>query len=994
VESLLFRRVSPGEAGHAGRGWPEALEAALASLREGWGSAFEQDGRDCVRPLPFEEVFAPMASWAMGRVASRLASRNGDASHLGRFASAPKMALARSLLRRLSAMGALALLEAFDGRRAAGPQLLARFLDGEPWSFGTREGDHRSLYLAFIDDMAGGGFIRFLDDHPVLAQLLGHELESFCNRTVEFVERLDTDLPALRRALGWVADPGKVIALRPSLSDPHCGGRSVAMLAFESGAAGVYKPRALHLDAAFHAFHRCCDPEAPAPAFLLRPDHGWMEVVEAEPPVDPEDRRRLDRSAGRLLALLHVLGATDCHFENLIARRGNFVLIDAETVLHPQLAFADAQHAALGDPQPWDSVARPGLLPCWTFDSSGHVAFDVSALGASGKTRGDVAIPRWRNVNTDAMTFGREPSPPVVAEPTETDIDALADGFASMYRILLARRAELRASAAFRALGEASGRLVLRSTKLYDDLLQASLDPEALRDFEVRDARLGILRPLTDADAPVWTAVRAAELRALERMDVPRFTVAARGDILEPGDGTSIRLQGLRPGFEEAALRFDRLCERDLARQIAVIRGIFQATRTRSADPTTDFAPIPRSTTAAPAATERMMDAALVLADTLVASALHDADGAASWLDLRYHERADCHTLQRAGFSLYDGNAGIALFLGAAAALSGRAGLRDVALRALEPIRRIADRPQDHPHARVVGIGTGTGVGSLVYALTRCAHFLGDSTLLPDALRTANAISDAAIAADTVADALGGSAGAVLGLLALHDSTGREDVLARAIAAGRRLVAQAPPTPRLTGLSHGAAGVALALCRLARASGSDAFRRAGIEALEFERRVFDARASNWPDYRFLCKDGTAPCSTMWCHGAAGIGLGRLALLDVEDDPELNAEIEAAIAATIAYGLRSADHLCCGNFGRIDLLVEAGRRLRQPDLRRSAEATALVLLDARQRTGGFLLGSDDAPPGLKPSLFRGVAGVGYELLRLTAPEDVPTVLTWN
>jgi lantibiotic modifying enzyme len=265
------------------------------------------------------------------------------------------------------------------------------------------------------------------------------------------------------------------------------------------------------------------------------------------------------------------------------------------------------------------------------------------------------------------------------------------------------------------------------------------------------------------------------------------------------------------------------------------------------------------------------------------------------------------------------------------------------------------------------------------------------------ALAAAAQIDDAAIAADRGGDVLAGSPGAVLGLLALHRSVPSTDVLERAVAAGRHVLAHQPglTSERLTGFAHGASGVAVALLRLAGATGDDAFRCAAVEQIEFERHTHDHRTRNWPDFRWpMAADGTRPCSTMWCHGAPGIGLARLAALTHHDDARYGDEIETALATTAEYGLRDADHLCCGNFGRLDLFVEAGQRLARPGLRRRAAAAATTLLERRRLDGGLRLACDSAPVELKPSLFRGAAGVGYELLRITAPADLPTVLTWS
>ena len=761
------------------------------------------------------------------------------------------------------------------------------------------------------------------------------------------------------------------------------------MLMFGSGASLVYKPRDLMLDAAFHRFQLHCDPTISALRYVLRPDHGWMEVVEPS----PEGLRGapVARSAGRLLALLYLLGGSDCHLENLVARNGELILIDGETALHPELSSVTVSDLALGDVWPWDSVARTGLLPRWSFGAGGEAAFDVSALGAREDLLGRFEEPRWRNINSDLMARGVEADPvAVLPEGERLDVDALIQGFTAMYRHLLEHRDDLRASPAFCDLGGVRARLVVRATRQYGACLQASLVGDLFRDTAARRASLEDLPPHGTRDDPLWAALRDAEITALERMDVPRFTVATRGGDVESGDRVLAALPGLREGFADAVLRFDRLGEADLHRQIAIIRGSFAAIRVRTIDPVAEPMPFPDHP-AGDVAMRRILDAAIGLADDLAASALPTAEGGAHWLDLRRHEGVECYSLQRAGLDLYDGNAGIALFLAAAASTSGRKDLAALATRALQPIRQWARLPCEDVHSRLVGVGAGTGTGSLLYALTRCAAYLRNDELIEDALRLA-----ARLDGDTQleTDALGGDAGAIIGLLTLHAHSGSAELLDRAMAFGDHLLAAPPPRTRFTGMAHGAAGMAIAWFRLADASGRTAFREAGREALAFERNAFDAGAGGWPDFRFGGADGTVPCSTMWCHGAPGIGLSRLALLDLEEDAAFAGEIETAIRATKHYGMRRADHLCCGNFGRIDLLVEAGHRFGDPALLDVATAAAEARLDLRDVTGSFGLSCDDGPEWLKPSLFRGIAGMGYELLRIAAPGDVASVLTWN
>src|SRR5262249_35181314 len=128
----------------------------------------------------------------------------------------------------------------------------------------------------------------------------------------------------------------------------------------------------------------------------------------------------------------------------------------------------------------------------------------------------------------------------------------------------------------------------------------------------------------------------------------------------------------------------------------------------------------------------------------------------------------------------------------------------------------------------------------------------------------------------------------ILGLLRLNRDSPSADLLARAVRCGVHLLAQ----PRegelgqrswniqgtagrpLTGISHGAAGFALALAALAAASGRDDFTTAAEECIAFETATYDPGRANWPDFR---ADGRElPCQ--WCHGAPGIGLARVATM--------------------------------------------------------------------------------------------------------------------
>jgi lantibiotic modifying enzyme len=328
---------------------------------------------------------------------------------------------------------------------------------------------------------------------------------------------------------------------------------------------------------------------------------------------------------------------------------------------------------------------------------------------------------------------------------------------------------------------------------------------------------------------------------------------------------------------------------------------------------------------------------------------------------------------------------------------------RDLAAAAVAPvIQEIRRRPADLVER--IGIGGASGAGSVIYALTRLAGFLGRDADLADARRLAAAIDGPAVARDRHYDAIGGAAGLVLGLVPLARATGDPVVVRLAEAAGDHLLGHRTkaPTghqvwaagrmPALTGLSHGAAGIALALLRLADLAGAERFREAAREAIAFERAAYSAEHGGWPDFRPRPDGGPTGYPCQWCHGAAGIGLARLASRAALGDPAVDGEIRAAVSATLAWTLPGPDHYCCGSLGRIETLFAVARANADAALGAEAEGRLDAVITAAERRGAYrwIQGPDAENLGL----FQGLAGLGYQILRLESPERVPSVLAWD
>lgn len=1022
TEELLARRLEwdgmvPGDleavsasSGLSGERWLATLGEILRN------PAIDANRAGCgpCEPLPFEELWADVVSTARSMLESRIAP---DRIALAGIDLAPQAHcdLQRSLMARLSAIGEQAIYCEFRAQRSPVEDLRLMFL-------GAGTAAARERYDAFVSYQRANRLQPLFLKYPVMARLVATAVDQWVEAVAEFQERLCADAQAIMVLLDR-SDRLVIQGIRPDLSDPHHHGRKVMSLHFAGGGAVVYKPKPLAAERALANLLAWCNARFPQQSFrVLRmidcASYGWVEYVEHSPCRDIDEVAQFYRRMGSLLCILHCLRVSDGHRDNLIAAGEFPVFVDAETVMHPDGAGRSAHWYSSPEEAAFEeSVLRTGLLPRWLINADLGLVLDVSALGGTTQDQTSRAMWRWNAVNTDAMhrcpqqvSLPQSNSEAALGEgivSASAHVEDLVQGYSMTYRDLVNHREALLAKdgpiAMFAAV---SVRFLFRPTVVYAALLDRALSPQALADGVTRSLELdAVTRAFLDEPfrPQAWEIIRH-ELLALERMDVPCFMLSCGSTDLPLETGEVLREFFQQSELERVCSRIAELGEHDLAFQCRIIRGAFSA-RTLRIDVGHSYSERPAQEHAAPLTSERALEQVRSIARMTCDMADQGDSGEFSWLMLQEISTASRYQLQPAGEALYAGSSGIALFLAALASVDGKV-WRQPALAAIAPLRkRIAGPRSVNDFLDSSQLGAGAGIGSVVYALARISAFLDDPGVLADAIRIAKLISDARLDADVHHDVIGGCAGVILALLAVERADRSGAALERAVAAGQRLLDRQERIVGggaawsgvhgvpLTGFSHGAAGIAHALTRLAQASGQSRFLDAAAEAIAYERAVFDVASGNWPDLRGGGVDEGRRFAMAWCHGAPGIALGRLGNLDIVDDRETRAEIEAGLRAVRSCGARGNDILCCGTMGRIETLLTAADRLSRPDLRVAARATADVVVHRACESGSYRL-AGNMPASAFPGLFCGLPGIGYQLLRIVFPERIPSVLLWE
>jgi type 2 lantibiotic biosynthesis protein LanM len=405
---------------------------------------------------------------------------------------------------------------------------------------------------------------------------------------------------------------------------------------------------------------------------------------------------------------------------------------------------------------------------------------------------------------------------------------------------------------------------------------------------------------------------------------------------------------------------------------------------------------------------QELLSLAAALARRIKESSLSAADGSLAWIGPHNPGATDPIRLTPLGPHLYGGITGISFFLAALEHVTPSGEYRELALDAIRPLRRrLKDILADPARAAALRLGIGGfyGIPAFAYAFARIGGWLEEPDLLQEALALVALVTPERIGSDMVLDVVAGSAGAILDLLtlealAVREATAAGDAALRAaMLCGEHLLRQRTAigdhrswntlvgAPPVAGFAHGTAGISLALFRLASRLGRSPLAAAARDGVLFEDTLYDAAHGNWQDTRNT--PIRYPCG--WCYGAPGIALGRIASWGTSDLPMLLEDAERALSTTADAPLNRLDHLCCGNMGRVDILLCAAAKTRRGDLLGAARSLADRCLVRMKDGGDFQWVLPESSNPFDPSLMTGAAGIAYTLLRLARPAALPCLL---
>ncbi|MBS7530593.1 type 2 lantipeptide synthetase LanM family protein [Hazenella sp. IB182353] len=854
-------------------------------------------------------------------------------------------------------------------------------------------------------------------EYSVLVRLILKKVKNWVAHIGEILQRYNQDKERIASDLFAGEELGEIKKITLNVGDAHRQGRGVAIILLNTGQQIVYKPRSFQVDIQFQKFMHWINQhmEDENPFFVMkaidRDTHGWAQFIDPIECKSHEEVRQYYTRMGYTLALLYVLDAVDFHHENMIAHGAFPVLIDLESLFHQQerkktnLSTAyERASAALSR-----SVKSTGILPFLIYHRGNPQAkgIDLSGLNSDEEQIAPFKVSQIENRQSDNMKvvkeFARvkaEKNRPMIngqALHAKDYLKQIENGFTKMYIWLMQKRIKLKQR--LTEFNHVQVRTIMRDTMDYGNLLTHSYHPDFLRDGLDRDLLFHRLWMATK-QRPELKRIVVAEKKDMLIGDVPYFMSKPGERHLWDSEGNRLENFFGSSAMSRVVEKIDSLNEEDCQAQVHIIHMSMLASQAQHDAEMSDICTSTLQKEQAIQAEEYLTEAEKI-GDYLLHRAIKGKTGDKEdlcWIStVLYNGDEYQWDISPVSGDLYNGMAGIALFYGYLAKLTGRQDFKDTAIKSLVAIRHTLSKPEtltQFLQDRTVSLGTFTGLSGSLYTLSHLADIWNSDEILQEIAKTLPILIEH-IDMDQVYDVIGGVAGTLIVLLRIYKQTNNPLALEGATQCAEHLLKNVQSFQQgvawktafdqspYTGFSHGTAGVIVALAQLHKIRPDHRFLETIKKALQFERSYFDEKQRNW----LTPTKDHAPVA--WCHGAPGVLLSRVMLKEAGyQDDLLEQEIEIALDTTLRKGFGNNYSLCHGDFGQLDIIQYAAEVLEKQDLKEIAESVKQQIFINMRETGwdrGISRGVESV------GLMTGLSGFGMSLLKYYEPSLVPSIL---
>ncbi len=787
---------------------------------------------------------------------------------------------------------------------------------------------------------------KFYSEYRTLFCVVTNMIRNYFDYIQEILINTQAEIAQLLQMFTGDEGLGEIEDIKVSMGDVHCNGKTVAIIHFKN-AKIVYKPRDMRLDVQFQQFLKWINSKNIMHGIQLATikihtadNCGWMEFVEQTDCCNQDEATRFYTKSGILLAILYCFNSMDFHFENIIAHGEDPVLVDLETLFHPDVKDESAKNKDSGFQAARDfinhSVSKIGLLPTrMKIKKDNKIqSIDVGALSESKNQNSILKSLVLENPDSDNLRLSYEylsiepkknsPKLSGLSLDPKKYIDCLINGFQSFYLFVQKNNVEV-LDFVTSTFAECKIRVILKSTVTYTNLLSIATHPDFMRDPIHRL----ILLSKIGANELYNIYIKRFELSELCRNQVPYFYTRFESHDLKGYPNVCFHDIVERNTQEILSDKLNNLSLLDMQTQISLIKDAFFVR-----NPNDDITGIKfDSKPAGQVKPKEWLEFSVHIAEYILShsfSGINDegcADRAYIGAQILTTDTEDW-TIDTDTLDLYDGNSGIALFFINLWKISGQEKYRRYAIETIQPVVQIVNHRNEINYKGA--IGAYKGMGGLAYALNKIAMLTEDSSL-SEAIDGVLDMIEQNIDEDVNYDLISGGIGCLAALLSIYESPYNQQLKKRALQLSVKVfetlkdkfvpgeygkVINSSEERTGSGFAHGTASFAAYLYKLYTITSNNEILELFQNILEYERHTFySENMSGW--HSSLKK---SEMDNTWCNGVCGILLGKLLLKEFGyNDEILDNEIKLAFELTLKTSFGHNLTYCHGDLSALAVI---------------------------------------------------------------------------
>ncbi|HEY9063012.1 MAG TPA: type 2 lanthipeptide synthetase LanM family protein [Pseudobacteroides sp.] len=848
------------------------------------------------------------------------------------------------------------------------------------------------------------------DEYNELTRLMKIKVENTCKYLKDIIRNTKNEYNNLSDCFSEGKGLGKIRSIVLGTGDTHNDGKSVACITFDSGVRLAYKPRALDLEYKYLSFidwinqqdiH--CFYKLKSPKVHYIDSAGWMEFIDHTYCQSPNDIARFYSRIGQLLCLLYLFNAKDFHYENLIAHGDQPVLIDLETLFHPEILninmeSSDASTVAMRIIN--SSVKGIALLPTQIVNQKNNKVLEIGGLSNENEQVAPFKSIFIKDIDTDEIKVeagygyihSKDNSPIIDGNNVKSEqyIKEIKDGFIYTYKWIQENKDLFKATVNDMFEG-CLCRILYRPTNIYMQLLSTSYHPDLLRNPIDRKVYLHRIGLVTDEDKK---DIAVSELSQMLNGDVPYFSVYLEKDKVLDGSKKEVASLPMGSTLGTVTGKIEGLSDHDFNRQLALINCSYNYKSETDGRSETKIRF--QESVECIEMHNVLIRTAKTIGDFILEKSIAGKKNGQidrTWIGLMEIIK-DYYEITNVGNDIYSGNCGIALFLAHLGAITGE---EKYTAAAFETITSVINYIEDIKDIKKEKIGFFCGISGWLYSIFHIGKISNKKDLINYVYNKIYIIKEL-LALDQhydIISGLSGSMGAILSIYEKSEGSHVKNLLVDICVNIYKLIKEKIVVfeenrgitwgeEGFVGFSHGNAGVDSQLIRLYSIINDDDLLGVLKSSLCYERSMFDEKYNNWR--KQLNKEGY---SNAWCHGAPGILLSRLMLIKYGyTDDMIMKEIDLAIKTVKENSFGNDFCLCHGDLGNLRVLNYAAYILDDTSLKASCLSTLQKFISEyfnnRWNGGGFYETENS-------SLMTGLAGLGYGILQFYKPGFLPEVL---